>query len=151
MIKKIRKLSDKGQIAERYIPQDSGIFLYDSSCFSCNGWISVVNRMDQNKRLYFAALTSPIGSAILLSQPSARFCFVTKERTFVNSEAIIECLSTCGGILNFVRVARLIPKKLRDILLNKVASILHSNSDRGCKRKNPNLASRVLHLPVNFE
>ena len=102
------------------------VVLFDGDCNLCDGLVGFVARRDRGKRLRFVPMSSLEGSALLAERgfaPGALDTFVVLagERTLVRSDAALAIVRRLDGRWSWLRVARVLPRPLRDALYRWVA------------------------------
>ncbi len=96
------------------------VLFFDGSCAFCSKSVQYVVRFDGRERISFAPLQGELarekgfsgyaaatnGSMVLLRESDGR--------VFMHSDALIELAHALGGFWRFFKIARLIPRWLRD-------------------------------------
>jgi predicted DCC family thiol-disulfide oxidoreductase YuxK len=109
----------------------TAVILYDGVCELCNRLVNFVLKHDRRGVFRFASLQSPIAREMLdrhriRAVPMdtvyviADFGLPT-ERVLAKSNATLYTLSRLGGVWRLVDVARLAPRRVRDLVYDAVA------------------------------
>ena len=108
------------------------IVLYDGVCGLCNGLTQFLLKRDAQDRLRFASLQSDFSKVVLKRHGADPQDLDTvyvvldydqqAERLLARSDAILYLASQIGGIWQWGKVGRFIPKVLRDAMYKLVAS-----------------------------
>lgn len=107
------------------------LLLYDGVCGLCNHWLQFVLRHDRRRLFNFAALQSATGRRIVTrcgANPAQLISvYVIAEyhtddpRVLTRSDAVLFVAAALGWPWQLLRVARLLPKSLRDSAYNLIA------------------------------
>jgi predicted DCC family thiol-disulfide oxidoreductase YuxK len=104
---------------------DEDVILYDGVCVFCSRWIRFVAMRDRDRRFRFTAIQSGYGTRLAQAfgidpgDPDTN-AVVHRGVAYFRSDAALTVLSLLPG-WRWVRVLRLIPKRLRDAVYNIVA------------------------------
>jgi predicted DCC family thiol-disulfide oxidoreductase YuxK len=104
---------------------DDDVILYDGVCVFCSRWIRFVAVRDSERRFRFTAIQSGYGTRLARAfginpdDPDTN-AVVHGGKVFFKSDAALTVLAHLPG-WRWVRVFRLVPKRLRDALYNLVA------------------------------
>lgn len=106
-------------------PQEN-VILFDGVCKLCNAWSNFIIRHDRRRRFRLASVQSPEGKAILahFGYPTERFdtmLVVRKGVCLEKSDAFFAVMNELGFPWKALLVFRLIPKRLRDWLYDRIA------------------------------
>jgi predicted DCC family thiol-disulfide oxidoreductase YuxK len=118
------------------LAQGSCILFYDGTCGLCQRTVRWMLRHDPEGRLHFAPLQQPLAAEVfarheLDPQQTNSAVLVTHfgqpaECVDVRSDAILGCLRLLGGGWALLAaIARLIPRRLRDGVYNRLARNRH--------------------------
>ncbi len=107
------------------------IVLFDGVCALCDRTVQFLLKRDKQGVLKFAPLQGPTAAAILKRHPEIEdntrsVIFVqnydtASEFISVRSQAILDCVSTLGGVWRVVSGLRIVPLFLRDGFYNFIA------------------------------
>lgn len=103
---------------------------FDGYCFLCNRIVDFLISKDRNRLFRFASIQSEFAFEIF----SSKRMFIPEEQKFTTliflqngkiktkSDAVIEIISTFGGVYSLATIFRLIPRYFRDFLYMFVAN-----------------------------
>ena len=102
------------------------VVLFDGTCKLCNGWAAFIIRHDRKHRIRLATVQSSQGQQLLrwAGLPTDRFntvVLIGGERVYIRSDAMFEILARLPSPWPWLRVARFVPRALRDWAYDKVA------------------------------
>lgn len=102
------------------------VVLFDGTCKLCNGWAKFIIQHDRPGRILLATVQSSQGQALLkwAGLPTDQFntvVLITDDRFFVRSDAMFEILARLPPPWPWLRVAKCVPRKVRDWMYDKVA------------------------------
>ena len=128
------------------------VVLFDGVCNLCNGYVSfLLPRSDDT--LMFAALQSEEGVAVRSelgedpgTEPDSILLIDTDGRVYERSDAVLEVVSSLGGIYRAAAAFRVVPRVLRDAVYRVVARWRYSVFGRRevCRVPTPAERDRVL-------
>ena len=104
---------------------DDDVILYDGVCVFCSRWIRFIASRDEIKRFRFTAIQSGYGTRLAQAfgidpdDPDTN-AVIHGGVAYVKSDAALVVLSNLPG-WQWMRVARAVPKPLRDAVYNLVA------------------------------
>ena len=104
---------------------DDDVILYDGVCVFCSRWIRFIAARDTNKRFRFTAIQSGYGTKLAQAfgidpdDPDTN-AVVHSGVAYFKSDAALTVLSCLPG-WQWVRVLRIVPKRLRDVVYSLVA------------------------------
>jgi predicted DCC family thiol-disulfide oxidoreductase YuxK len=102
------------------------ILFYDGDCGLCQRSVRVLARLDRHQKLFFAPLNGKTyGHTGFKPSSMDTVLFYNDSHLYEKSDAIIECLFYLSQVYFFVRLFKLIPRKLRDICYDFVAKNRH--------------------------
>ena len=109
-----------------YLQDGENLILFDGVCKLCNAWSNFIIRHDHGRRFKLASVQSPEGTAILahFGYPTERFdtmLVVHRAACHEKSEAFFAVMSELGMPWRLLRVARILPRALRDWLYDRIA------------------------------
>ena len=123
-------------------PVSSPVLLYDGTCGFCADSIQFILRHERGRTLHFAALDSAYGRAVLARHPELRavdsmllvepVSAGEPERILAHSAAALRVASYLSGFWRLLRVARLVPRPIRDAVYRLIARHRHSLSSAQC-------------------
>jgi predicted DCC family thiol-disulfide oxidoreductase YuxK len=126
---------------------DSGpILLYDGTCGFCADSVRFVLRHDHRGTLRFAALQSPFGqraaqrhpqlrnvdSMVWLDESAGTSTAPGSDRVSVRSDAALHLAAYLGGWWTVTRIARIVPRPIRDAAYDLIARHRHRLSQAEC-------------------
>jgi predicted DCC family thiol-disulfide oxidoreductase YuxK len=132
------------------------VLLYDGTCGFCADSVQLVLRHDRRGTLRFASLQGAFGRDVRarhaeLSQADSVVWVEPgsdggTERVMLRSDAALRVAGYLGGWFHLVRVAALLPRRLRDAAYDFVARHRHQLSGDGpsCLIPGPDVRSRFL-------
>jgi predicted DCC family thiol-disulfide oxidoreductase YuxK len=104
---------------------DDDVILYDGVCVFCSRWIRFIAARDTDRRFRFTAIQSGYGTRLARAfgidpdDPDTN-AVIHGGEAFFKSDAALAVLSNLPG-WGWVRVLRLLPKRLRDAVYTLVA------------------------------
>ena len=101
------------------------VIYFDGVCGLCNGFVTLLLRLDRDGRYLFAPLQGRTAQHQLpqhLPDSPETLVLLDGEDVVLRSEAIIRIVTGLGGIWGMVGLARLVPRIMRDSLYNALAS-----------------------------
>lgn len=106
------------------------IVLYDGGCALCSAAVRFLIRRDRARRLRFAPLGGTTAAGLLARHPALAgldtMIFVDGPRARARSDAALAACATLGGGWSaLTRLARLVPRGLRDAVYALVARSRH--------------------------
>lgn len=127
------------------------VIVFDGVCVLCSGWARFLLRVDRAQRYRFAAMQSPSGQALLARHgldvhDPVSFLLVTAAGAYTDSDAIVRVIDGLGGGWRLVRIARLLPRVLRDPVYRLIARHRYRWFGRreACLLPTPDIAARFL-------
>jgi predicted DCC family thiol-disulfide oxidoreductase YuxK len=108
-------------------PPASSVVLFDGYCGLCNGWVDFILRHDHRVVYRFATIQSPSGQQMLErvgAPPGFVDSIVLLEagQVYYRSTAIIRILRGLGFPFHLASAYLIVPRSIRDVLYNFVAS-----------------------------
>ena len=130
----------------------SPIILFDGVCNLCCWWVGTIIKQDRVQRFRFASMQSAAGRTLLeeLGLPASGpdyVVLVEGGRSFTKSEAVIRIAWRLSAFWRcWARVARLVPRRLRDFKYDFIARHRHRlfGTRASCVVPSPELADRFL-------
>lgn len=103
------------------------VVLFDGYCNLCNFWANFLLAADSRHRLKFATQQSAIGIQLLRRygyEPgeSGSVALINQGNLYTNSTAVLKILLLLGGVWKLLYILVLIPRPLRDLVYNFIAS-----------------------------
>ena len=102
------------------------VLLFDGVCNLCNGLVRFLIRRDPAGRIRYASLQSEAGQALLaragLPEDPDTVVLVEGDRAYTKSAAVVRVAELLGWPYRLLRVARLLPRRLRDAGYDVVAA-----------------------------
>ncbi len=107
-------------------PNDHPLIIFDGECIFCSGWVQFVLKHDKTGRYRFLAAQSPLGQALYrhygLTTPDYETnILIENGRAYFKSEGSIRMAAGLGAPWSAVRVLRLFPRGLMDLIYEFVA------------------------------
>jgi predicted DCC family thiol-disulfide oxidoreductase YuxK len=107
-------------------PDDKGVLVFDGKCVLCTGFARYVLRHDAAGRLRLCPAQSPLGHALyrhygLDPVNYMSNIFIEDGIAHFKSDAFIAAMAALGFPHNAMRVLRLCPRPLRDLLYDPIA------------------------------
>jgi predicted DCC family thiol-disulfide oxidoreductase YuxK len=105
----------------------SWVLFFDGDCAFCSRLVRRVVAFDRHQRVFFAPLQGKLAAGLDLSGHAAKTggtMVLMREsdgRIFTRSDALIELARALGGGWRLTRLARFIPKSLRDTVYGWIA------------------------------
>jgi len=109
-----------------HLQQHENLILFDGVCKLCNAWSNFIIQHDRQRRFRLASVQSPEGQAVLahFGYPTDRFdtmLVVRQGACFEKSEAFFAVMAELGWPWKSLLVFKLIPKRLRNWLYDRIA------------------------------
>lgn len=114
------------------VPTGKTIVLYDGVCGLCNRMVRFLLRFDGHDRFRFATLQSEFANTLLrkhglnaadLDSVSIITDYnLPAERSFTKSDAVLRSAWELGGFWRIGEAGRVLPRKMRDWLYDRVAN-----------------------------
>jgi predicted DCC family thiol-disulfide oxidoreductase YuxK len=130
---------------------DGRIVLFDGVCNLCNGAVQFLIRHDKKERLKFASLQSKTGQKLLqeFGLPTDQFnsfIYVAENICYQKSDAVLSICKELGGWNRLLTVSYVLPKSIRDIAYNWVATNRYKwfGKQSQCMVPTPELRKRFL-------
>jgi len=104
----------------------SPIWLYDGVCVLCSGGVRYTLRHERDHSIRFVAIQSAEGRDLARQhgidpdEPDS-FLFVENGRALAKSDGVLALAAHLGGPARLLRLGRLLPKRARDWLYDRVA------------------------------
>ena len=126
------------------------VLFFDGECGVCSTAVRWIAKRDPREHIHFAPLQGKLSGELGLSS-----CAANRGGTLVLwrepdgpryffSDAVIEVVAALGGFWRIIRVARLVPKRLRDWCYRFVADRRHQLSNKGvCPIMEVNIRGRL--------
>ncbi len=95
------------------------VIVFDGVCTLCSRWVRFLLRFDRRGRYRFAAMQGAHGRRLMRAHgldpdDPLSFLLVEQGRAHTDTDAIVRVLAGLGGIWQLARLARLLPRPLRD-------------------------------------
>ena len=108
----------------------NNIIFFDGYCILCNSFIDFLFRRDKRQKLFFSPLQSKTASNIFpkLGYSSEEMSeldslvYLKNQHIKIRSDAVLSVLFDIGGIYRASVIFYLIPKFLRDVMYDQIAS-----------------------------
>ena len=117
------------------------IICYDGVCNFCNFWVSLLIQYDKKKRFNYLWLQSETATKLLekstLTQADLNtIIYLRKGKIYTQSTAIIKIISDLKGFWIIIKLCYLIPKPIRDLVYNVIASVRYKlfGKQTSCQR-----------------
>lgn len=129
----------------------SWVLFFDGDCAFCSRSVRRILRLDKRGVVSFAPLqgrlAEEVGVAYHAAKTGGTLVLLREEdgRIFTRSDALIELAQALGGAWKLLRVARWLPKFLRDAMYSMIADNRHRLPGKtdACPLPDPLLMSRL--------
>jgi len=129
----------------------SWLLFFDGDCAFCSRSVRQVFRFDKRKRIFYTPLQGRLsrerGYADLAAEKGGTMVVIRESdgKAFTRSDAWIEVAIALGGWWNIFRIAKLIPKFLRDFVYNLVGNNRYRliGKNASCALPEPELMQRI--------
>jgi len=113
------------------VEQSDQVVLFDGQCKLCTGWSRFLIRFDKRRKFKLCAVQSEEGQAILawFDLPTDDFTtmlLVQGDKALTKTDAFIAVIGQLPFPWKVVRVVKLIPKRIRDWIYDRIASRRHT-------------------------
>jgi predicted DCC family thiol-disulfide oxidoreductase YuxK len=105
-------------------PDDKPLFVFDGVCVLCSSGAAWVMRRDKRHRFRYTSAQSPLGQALYQHYGAAldeTYLLLDDGRVFGKSDGYLRMAGILGGGWSLVRVFRLMPRSIRDVLYDVIA------------------------------
>jgi predicted DCC family thiol-disulfide oxidoreductase YuxK len=105
-------------------PDDKPLFVFDGVCVLCSGGAAWLMRRDKRSRFRYTSAQSPLGQALYEHYGVAldeTYLLVDGGRVFGKSDGYLRMARILGGGWSLVKVFRLMPRSIRDVLYDVIA------------------------------
>ena len=117
------------------------IICYDGVCNFCNFWVSLLIQYDKKKRFNYLWLQSETATKLLANSSLTpadlnTIIYLRKGKIYTQSTAIIKIISDLKGFWIMIKLCYLIPKPIRDLVYNVIASVRYKlfGKQTSCQR-----------------
>ena len=108
---------------------DSFLICFDGHCLLCNSWVDFLIKRDRKNVFTFTSLQSHGGRNVLLKhgynerklEALDSIVVLKADQVSIKSDAVIEILVALGGIYKILKLLKLIPSSLRNLIYDTVA------------------------------
>jgi len=101
------------------------LIVFDGVCMLCNGTVDFLLRFDRKKQFRYVALQSDAGKMVQqkfnIPKETDSVLLLLNNQVFTASEAVIKIASLLPFPWKMVVIFRIIPKKFRDKMYNRIA------------------------------
>lgn len=102
------------------------ILFYDGYCYLCSNTIRLLIALDRKKKLRFMSLqkgmkTPDIKKLISIYEIEKSIVFLSDEKIYTKSNAIIKIIKTLGGGFKLIGLFYILPLSFRDYIYNLIA------------------------------
>ena len=103
------------------------IVVFDGECKLCNAWVNFIIRYDKNNYFKLASAQSPPGIALLerFHYPTDHYqslLVINGSQCLDKSDAALFVLQRLGLPWSIACISRILPRRLRDVLYDKIAA-----------------------------
>jgi predicted DCC family thiol-disulfide oxidoreductase YuxK len=101
------------------------LFVFDGVCVLCSAGASWIMRNDRTEKVRFTPAQSQLGQSLYLHYNLAvddTYLLLIEGRAFSKSAGYLQLCKLLGGSLQLLRVAAIIPERVRDWLYDRVAA-----------------------------
>lgn len=106
------------------------VILFDGVCNLCNGTVDFLIKRDRKKQFRFAALQSGTGKLLIqqfkIPENSDSVILIKSETVFFKSDAVLEIAGMLPYPWEIAIFLKLIPKKIREKLYDRIAKNRYS-------------------------
>jgi predicted DCC family thiol-disulfide oxidoreductase YuxK len=95
--------------------KDNNIVFFDGVCSLCNGVVDFIMKRDKKKVFRFTSLQSEYSKENLKNIELDTIVYISNEKIYTKSKAVLEILSTLGGLWKLSLMLKLIPSFILDI------------------------------------
>lgn len=125
------------------------ILFFDGICAMCNQLVHFVLRHDRKHDVQFATLQGQSAQALLpssLQSDLKTVVFVDVDGIHTESDAIIRLLTSMGGVLQWARVLRIVPRFIRNAVYRFIAKHRYRwfGTTESCALLTPEQRMRIL-------
>ena len=125
------------------------LFVFDNVCVLCSGGASFIMRHDPKGKIAFTSAQSPLGVALYRHYGVAMdesYLFLVEGRATTMSEGYFALADELGGAWKAARIARLIPRAIRDAIYRLIARNRYRwfGKTEACKLLTPDQRARLL-------
>ncbi|QTV05564.1 thiol-disulfide oxidoreductase DCC family protein [Faecalibacter bovis] len=126
------------------------VVIYDGDCGFCSFWVQWLLNKDKNNILKFASLQGSYGQEFLkknnLNTTDFDTIYYHKEEGifYDKSNAILEILSSLGGLYSLMKVFKIIPRFIRDEVYMLVSKNRKKFAQNNCLLPSPSQRSQFL-------
>ncbi|PDT31115.1 DUF393 domain-containing protein [Rhizobium sp. M10] len=105
---------------------DQPLIVFDGECVFCSGWVKFALKHDRQRRYRFLAAQTPLGEALyrhygLNERDYETNILIENGRAFFKSDGTIRMVAGLGFPWSLVKVFRLLPRRLADVLYEFIA------------------------------
>lgn len=130
-------------------PDDRALIVVDGHCALCSRWAGFIRRHDRRRRLRVTVTQDALGRALYAHyglDPDQTNLLVARGTAFTRSDAVLGVLEQMGWPWTAVAVMRVLPRRLRDRLYDRLARNRFRVFGRteSCLRAAPEDADRFL-------
>ncbi|MFQ3586865.1 MAG: DCC1-like thiol-disulfide oxidoreductase family protein [Fimbriimonadaceae bacterium] len=125
------------------------VLIFDGECGFCSRWVLWLIDRDREGRFAVAPSSSQAARTLLNRHgfgdgPLGTVVLIDDGRAWTRSEAVLRALSALGGAYRLARIARIVPRPLRDAVYGLVARYRRRLAGATCPSWNPIQRSRRL-------
>lgn len=138
----------------------TAIVLFDGECGLCTRSVQFILRHEARPELRFASLQSKAGRQILAEHGVEGECadgrsvvLVSDGRVYTRSTAALQIAACLSGPWRLLRLLRIVPRPLRDLVYDWIARRRHAWSARAdvCVLPGPEFVDRFLPMETDVE
>ncbi|PSQ16105.1 thiol-disulfide oxidoreductase DCC [Halobacteriales archaeon QS_8_69_26] len=111
--------------ADDVVPEGGAVVLFDGVCNLCSGFVGVLIPRDPEGRLRYASLQSPVADDLTADcgheATLDSIVLVEEDACYTKSDAVLRIAGHLGGWYSLLRVARVVPRPVRDVVYDLVA------------------------------
>ncbi len=106
--------------------QDAPLYVFDAHCILCSRSVGYILKYEKTPNTRFIAILSSQGQALAQAhdidpENPDSFLFISGDRAYQSSDAVLELLRRIGGPARFLLIGRIVPKAIRDFLYRRIA------------------------------
>jgi len=129
------------------------IILFDGVCNLCNNTVLTIIKHDKKNTFLFSSLQSEAGKKITqqlgidTQKTDSIILFEPTDSYTIKADAALKIMISFGGLWNLVKIAWLLPKKLRNIVYDFIAKNRYKwfGKKDSCMIPTPELNSKFLN------
>jgi predicted DCC family thiol-disulfide oxidoreductase YuxK len=105
-------------------PDDRPLFVFDGVCVLCSSGAAWLMRHDKHQNFRYTSAQSPLGQSLYRHYGAGldeTYLLLDRGLLFEKSDGYLRMAGIVGGWCSFLRIFRLIPRRIRDALYDVIA------------------------------